>query len=118
MQRRTAHEIEGGWVYAMVSRRGGGPLGYCRDHESTPHATEVEARECYARYLRDKLRGGGTSSWTDCAAQSCPNPANHVWDVVGEWWRSAVLCDEHNDRDTAIATLRLNQAAGDSYGSG
>lgn len=108
----------GGWHYVSMSRDGGHPLGYCSEHE--PHATETEARECYARYQRDNVvLDDGKWSWGDCEHQQdgarCPNPANRAARIRGDGWRVAFLCPEHMTMEHAIEALGLNGPAGDSW---
>ena len=119
MRLDKAVEIETGqWVYASTSSRGGHPLGYCMDHEDTGHATEVGARECYSRWLRDNLVRAGSSSWTDCNFKGCRNPANRIWEVRSRWLYTAVLCESHDDRDSAILVIGLDRPAGNAWGTG
>lgn len=109
---------EGGWKYAMRSRRGGVPIGYCADHD--PHPTEEEARRCYRKYQRDHIKLGGRCNWTSCEVlvdgKRCPNPANHTAQFGA--WDLAVLCEDHNTIDWAIKALRFDgDVAGDLWHS-
>jgi hypothetical protein len=115
MQYKTAFEVRPGeWQYATLSRRGGGPIGYCADH--APHATESEARECYSSYLRDAIRmDGHLADWTGCEAEGCDNPTKNYASTYGV--SSACLCDGHNDRDMAIKVMGLDRPHGDVWGS-
>lgn len=104
-----------GWHYTTGNRRLGiRPLGYCRTHE--PHPTEEEARECYARYLRDhmKMRAECTN-WGNCTMPNCRKPARNLAEA-GEWL-SARLCNSHFTHDNAIIALGLDHPAGDLWHS-
>lgn len=109
----------GGWHYVSMNRRGGHPIGYCADHE--PHATEVEARECYNQYLRDNvILNDGEWSWGGCDVrepEKCPNPANRAATIKGDGFRMALLCPEHMTMDHALKALHLEGPAGDSWRS-
>jgi hypothetical protein len=102
-----------GWHYVSASRRGGYPLGYCAEH--SPHPTEVEARECYARWQRDHVRLDGRCSWTSCSR--CPNPANRYAYVEGDGYTSAALCDQHLTLEPAVQAMHLDGPAGDAWQS-
>ena len=114
MRHLTAVHIEGGWHYASVSRRGGGPIGYCTEH--APHATEQEARECYSRYRRDNLRLDATlSDWTGCKADGCDEPTKDAATIWGDGFALAPLCKEHLVAHVAYEALGLNRPAGDAW---
>lgn len=117
MRHHTAHQLpEGGWHYASTHRRGGYPLGYCRDHE--PHATEAEARECYSQWQRDHLvLNDGDWSWGNCEVKGCKNPANKAARIEGDAYLAASLCPEHMTREHAIAALDIGGPAGDAWQS-
>lgn len=110
------HGENGGWHYVSLNRRGGHPLGYCRDHE--PHATEVEARECYARYQRDHVRlDSKTENWCGCEVEGCDAPTKQRARIEGDGYHSAALCSEHLTVEHAIKALGLDVPAGDSWQS-
>ncbi len=111
-----------GWHYTTGNRRTGThPIGYCRDHG--PHATEAEARECYAQYLLDNVRLDEPHSWSwgSCdygrgeGAKRCKNPANNG--ARSGSWRMVLLCDEHFTAMGAVEALGLHRPAGDSIHS-
>lgn len=103
-----------GFHYASVHpRRGGHPLGYCAEHP--PHATEAEARECYAQWRRDRLQLDGTCSWTNCSVKDCPKPANQLAEVRGDSMLTAALCPEHLTVEHATAVMQLDRPAGDAW---
>lgn len=105
---------DGGWHYVSLSDRGGYPLGYCAEHE--PHATEVEARECYARYQRDNVRlDGKLGDWTGCVVDGCDKPTKNLADIRGDGYHSAALCDEHLTHEHAVKALHLDRPAGDAW---
>lgn len=118
-------EDKSGWHYTTHNKRTGThPIGYCREHG--PHATEAEARECYASYLRDNVKLDPPHTWSWCTCdygtgeyggerQPCPNPANSG--ARSGPWRVALLCDEHFTREHAIEALGLDKPAGDSWHS-
>lgn len=104
----------GGWHYVTLGRRGGGAIGYCADHE--PHATEAEARECYAQYQRDHMQmRAGSLRWTSCDVKGCDQPARNAAQSGG--YNFAALCDEHYTAEHARDALGLNAPAGDSWES-
>ena len=112
MYSRAAQLADGsGWHYVT----GGHPIGYCTEH--APHATEAEARECYARWQRDHVAKGGRCSWTGCYVRGCSNPAREGWHIEADAYSLAILCDEHDDREHAIEALGLNGPAGDRWES-
>lgn len=115
MRHHTAAKIGDGYHFASLSRRGGYPLGYCAEHD--PHATEAEARECFGRWLRDHVREFGKTSWTNCMLKGCDAPAQRRFEVEGEGYRLAVLCDEHASISNAITVMHLEGAACDSWES-
>jgi hypothetical protein len=86
----------GGWHYTTMNDGRVGAIGYCMDHRDSPHATEDEARACYAKYLLEqRTRLDGTlGTWNPCEAPSgCEILTNRAVTIAG-WvrWR---LCDEH-----------------------
>lgn len=107
----------GGWHYVSLNRRSGGyPLGYCADHE--PHASELEARECYARYQRDNIRlDGKMADWSGCQIPGCDTPTKNLATIRFDGFHSAVLCDEHLTTELAATVLRLDEPAGDAWQS-
>ena len=115
----------GGWHYVSLNRRGGHPLGYCADHE--PHDTELEARECYARYQRDHIRlDRGPTNWQDCMAGRtgdrattvrCPNPTKHYADIEHDGYHLVPLCPDHMTVEEAVKALHLDGPAGDAWQS-
>ena len=110
----AARKGDGGWHYVSLGRTGGYPLGYCAEHE--PHATEAEARECYARYQRDHIKfDRGTWSWTGCNAEGCDNPTRSAARCGA--YKMVALCDEHLTTEHAIKALRLDEPAGDAWQS-
>ena len=122
MRRHTAARKGegGGWHYVSLSSRGGHPLGYCWEHD--PHETETEARECYARYLRDHVTLDGTTlNWQGCAApddeqdRDCDRPTKKLAQVSGSWGHSAALCDKHLTLEIAYEVMGLLRPAGDAW---
>lgn len=122
MRHKTAAQRgDDGWHYIYMSRDGGYPLGYCRDHE--PHPTEVQARECYSRYLREQTirLDAGKVDWTSCTARPdgvrCPNPTQGyaVWGDDG--YGMTPLCPDHMATEHVIAVERLAGPAGDAWTS-
>lgn len=103
-----------GWHYAQLWKTGGGPIGYCAEHE--PHPTEVEARDCYARYQREHVLLDAHLGWTSCDAEGCTNPANKGARIPGSY-SLAALCDEHLTMDDAYRALHVDGPAADSWGS-
>lgn len=115
MRHLTAVHIDGGWRYASLGRRGGGPIGNCAGHL---HDTELEARECYAAYLREQVRldRGNLRSWSGCKVEGCDRPTKNAAKVSGDYGL-APLCDEHLTHEVACEVLGLNRPAGDSWQS-
>jgi hypothetical protein len=111
MMHRTAREHTDHSGFHMVV--GSAPVGYCGTH--APHPTEVEARECFSRFQRDHVARSGTSSWSNCMVKGCKQPANQTWQIEGDGYSLAVLCDEHSDKEHAIAAMHLEGPAGDSW---
>lgn len=112
MHFRPAERADGtGWHYVV----GGHPIGYCAEH--APHATEDEARECYAHWQRDHVVRAGEWSWTSCHVKDCKLPAKHGWGVQGDGYTMAVLCDAHDDAEHAIEAMGLSSPAGDRWQS-
>lgn len=96
----------GGWHFTSRNRRTGThPIGYCRDHD--PHATELEARECYTRYLMEnRVRYDVTiDDYNPCQASGCETLTNKA--AVVDGWHLYRLCDEHNDRAHVEALFGL-----------
>lgn len=86
----------GGWHYTTMNDGRIGAIGYCIDHRDTPHATEDEARACYARYMiEQRLRLDVTlGGYNPCTAPSgCGVLTNRAAQVGG--WSLYRLCDEH-----------------------
>lgn len=134
-------EHAGKWQYTSANRRTGThPIGYCwapgPDSDSDDpktwlrhyHDTEDEARECYARYQRDRVRldEPHTWSWGSCdygsgeygkreGVERCKNPANNG--AHSGSWNMALLCDEHFTVEHAITAMGLDRPAGDSIHS-
>ena len=120
MRHKTAAQIpERGWHYVSMSRRGGYPLGYCRDHE--PHPTEDEARECYGRFVREQTirLDAGRCGWTSCQARPggvrCQNPAQSVAEYGDDGYGVAALCPEHMTVEHVIESASLAGPAGDAW---
>lgn len=110
----AAQRGDEGWHYVSLSRSGGYPLGYCGEHE--PHETEQEARECYARYRRDRVRlDVRLGDWTGCKAPGCDKPTKGGADIEGDGFALAPLCDEHLTHEHAVAALGLDRPAGDAW---
>lgn len=114
MMHRTVRKLADNTGFHMVI--GQHPVGYCGSHPG--HATELEARKCYAQYRRDNVIPFGTTSWSTCMIrepESCKNPANHSWQILGDGYSLAVLCDDHNTKEHAIAAMHLEGPAGDAW---
>ena len=113
MYSRAAQLADGsGWHYVT----GGHPVGYCAEHE--PHATEAEARECYGQWQRDHVvRSSSRWSWMNCAVRGCLNPARAGWQIEGDAYSMAILCDEHDDAEHAIEAMGISGPAGDRWES-
>lgn len=113
----AARKGDGGWHYVSLNRRlGGYPLGYCRDHE--PHATEAEARECYAQYQRDHVRLDAWShSWCSCEVKGCDQPTKSSARIEGDEYRMAALCPQHMTFEHAVKRFHLDEPAGDAWQS-
>jgi hypothetical protein len=107
----------GGWHYTSRNDDRIFPVGYCyTEHRDQPHATEDEARRCYARYLLNErtLLDGTLDSYNPCEAPSgCATLTNRCA-VIDGWphWR---LCDEHRTEEI-VAELQ-GELAGDSIHS-
>lgn len=113
-----------GWHFVSGNRRiGTHPIGDCASHG--PHPTELEARECYAAYLRARIRlDGATLNWGSCEArlgedsvQHCPQPAKRYARVEGDPYSHAQLCEEHMTVEHATVALGLNGPVGDRWHS-
>lgn len=115
MRYLTAVQLpEGGWHYASASRRGGYPLGYCAEH--APHATEQEARECYARWQRDHVRlDVRLGNWSGCEVSGCDKPTKQGAEIQGDGYHLATLCEEHLTKEHAYEALGLSEPAGDAW---
>ncbi len=120
MRHKTAVRLDDGWHYAITSRRGGSPLGYCANH--APHPTEAEARECYGRYVREQTIHLNTStncSWTSCAARPdgkrCPNPTQAYATYGDDGYGITPLCPEHMTAEHVIECGHLAGPAGDAW---
>lgn len=111
MQHRTAKETLDHRGFHMVV--GQHPVGYCAEHD--PHPTELEARECFARYQREHVVAGGKCSWSTCMVGDCKQPAENTWRIEGDGYALAVLCTDHNAAEHAIEVMHLNGPAGDSW---
>ena len=85
-----------GWHYTSMNDGRIMTVGYCRDHRDAPHATEDEARACYARYLLEQRTrlDGKLGSYNPCEAPSGCQTLTNRCAVINGWprWR---LCDEH-----------------------
>jgi hypothetical protein len=104
----------GGWHYVSLSRDGGHPIGYCRDHE--PHTTEDEARECYGRYIREEetIRlDAKYAQWTGC--QVCGAATTSGAEYGDDGYGSVALCPEHLAVEHVIAVAKLDGLAGDAW---
>jgi len=107
-----AENRPGGWHYASLGKRGGGPIGFCPQHD--PHTTEREARACYAAYERSLVRLDVMyGNWQGCAI--CDSPTKSGAGSGG--YRDAPLCGDHRDLSTVYHALHLDEPAGDSWGS-
>jgi hypothetical protein len=111
----AAEKIDHSGFHMVVRNKRGGTyvVGYCMDH--APHATAVEARECYGQFRRDNVIESGLAGWTTCHVAGCASAAQNVWRIVGDGYALTVLCPEHSNREHAIDTLHLAGAAGDSW---
>ena len=104
-----------GWHYAQVWKSGGGPIGYCAEHE--PHDTEREARECFSAWRRDNITlDGKWADWTGCQVEGCDVPTKTFAAVSGEY-RALSLCEEHLTVEHATRLLGADEPAGNSMGS-
>lgn len=96
----------GKWHFTSANRRTGThPIGYCRDHGG--HDTELQARECYTKYLMDnRVRYDNTlGHWNPCEADGCDELTCHA--AVIDGWHSYLLCDDHMDREHVEALFGL-----------
>lgn len=108
------HGEHGGWHYVSMSRRGGYPIGYCRDHGT--HPTEGEARDCYGQFLRDRVElDGELGSWSDCSVGDCPNPTKRAAVLRTSEGSIAPLCDDHLTSEDAYRALGVVGPAGDAW---
>lgn len=109
-----------GWHYVSRNRRTGThPIGYCRDHVDQPHATETEARECYARYRRENLIT--FDEHDQPTLRRCEVPGCGEWSArsarVGGY-DFVRLCPQHFDAVGVIAARpHLLKPAGDCWAS-
>lgn len=103
-----------GWHYASTNSRGGGPIGFCMEHP--PHATETEARECYASYQRGRIKipaDANLASWTDCQECGAPTKYDATWGP----YSSMSLCPLHLNVETVVRLAGLDEPAGDAWTS-
>lgn len=112
MNHRTVLERADHSGFHMVVN-GHHPVGYCADH--APHATEAEARECFGQYQRDKVREHGRARWTSCMLKGCTAPAQRMFEIEGDGYSLAVLCEEHATKENAVTVMGLDGAAGDAW---
>lgn len=106
----------GGWHYTSRNDDRIYPVGYCADHRDTPHATEDEARACYARYLIEQRTSLDVTlgDWNPCEAPSgCEVLTNRCAMVGG--WTVYRLCDEH--RTAEVVAEMQGPLAGNSVHS-
>lgn len=80
----------GGWHYTSQNDDRVWPVGYCADHRDAPHATEDEARACYARYLLEQrtMLDGTLGDWNPCEA---PVGVRDPDQPVRDRWRMAFM---------------------------
>lgn len=104
---------DGGWHYVSMSRHGGHPLGYCRDHE--PHATEAEARKCYGQFVRDSIQLNAEQyvHWTDCAICGAPTKSGAKYGDDG--YGGVSLCLMHMSKESVVLAAQLDGPAGDAW---
>ncbi|KTR95357.1 hypothetical protein NS220_06005 [Microbacterium testaceum] len=112
MNHRTVLERADHSGFHMVVN-GRHPVGYCADH--APHETEAEARECFGQYQRDRVRERGQASWTTCMLKGCTAPARRVFEIEGDGYALAVLCEEHATKENAMQVMHLDGPAGDAW---
>ena len=106
----------GGWHYVSLGSQGGYPLGYCAEHE--PHATETEARECYAAWVRDSIEmDRRTTNWTDCEVPGCDQPTKGLAEYARDGYHAVSLCPAHMTREAVIELCGLDKPAGDAWKS-
>ncbi len=117
MRTRTAAQKggSGGWHYVSLHpRHGGHPIGYCAEHE--PHETELEARECFSQYQRDRVRLDVVlGDWTGCTAEGCDAPTRKAAQIWGDGFALAPLCDDHLRHGAAVKALHIEGPAGDAW---
>lgn len=103
----------GGWHFTSMNDGRVWPVGYCADHRDAPHATEEEARACYAKYLLEQRTrlDGELGSYNPCEAPSGCRTLTNRCVLISGWarWR---LCDEHRTAEV-VAELH-GPLAGDS----
>jgi hypothetical protein len=104
---------DGRWDYTNMNDGRVWPIGYCGGEGGGHHATEMEARECYTKYLLDtrtnfdrkmqdqKLRCEVCGEFTDGVAE------------VGH--ASFVLCDQHRTREHSATLLGTVNQITSSY---
>jgi hypothetical protein len=99
---------DGRWRYAAINSRGGGPIGYCADHQDEGHATSAEACECYRSYLVDRAMehitgqptladDGSARELVRCEHEGCGALLTGHISLAG--YRSAALCVDHRSRE-------------------
>lgn len=96
----------GGWHYTSQNDDRVWPIGYCADHRDAPHATEDEARACYAKYLLEQCTRLDVTlgEWNPCVAPSgCETLTNRCAMIGG--WTTYRLCDEHRTAEV-VAELQ------------
>lgn len=107
----------GGWHYTTLNRRTGCRAeGYCTEHE--PHATEQEARECYARWALDNARYDIqlADMQLRCAHEGCETWTDKIAGPPGysAFGTDVPLCDVHRDRaglEDVLGTVAGNAIA-------
>jgi hypothetical protein len=85
---------DGRWHYARLSKRGGGPAGYCREHPEG-HETEDGARECFWTYLVDGAHEQVYTNWTGCRWEGCDQPTKKGLAARPPLGDCYPLCDAH-----------------------
>jgi hypothetical protein len=119
LHKRAAERADGaGWQYVIGKGQGGTPIGRCAEH--SPHATEAEARECYAEFVRDSIQLDAYSvSWTSCRArpggQRCPEPTRSAARYGDDGYGTITLCPRHMTTQDVIEGARLAGPAGDAW---
>lgn len=118
---RTHHavELEDGWAFVETNWATNGgidengqpsltavhtPIGECANH--APHATEDEARACYAEVLRSQIQLTGRRPVPDTfdVCRVCGTDTDRfAW--LATVTNQAALCPEHMNVDVAAALL-------------